>query len=67
MADFRHSPVEEVGGIARRGTTDPETKIPENWYSYREFGSLSCAPGARPLVHRLSTTTVDNLSGVWEF
>ena len=47
-------------------TTSPN-KIPENWYSSREFGSLSCAPGARPLVHRLSTTTVDNLSGVWEF
>ena len=47
----------------------PETKIPENWYSSREFGSFgtaSRAPGAQT-VHRLSTTTVDNLIGVWEF
>ena len=23
----------------------PETKIPENWYSSREFGSFSCPAG----------------------
>ena len=49
-------------------TTSPN-KIPENWYSSREFGSFGtgrAVPG-RQLTHRLSTTTVDNLIGVWEF
>ena len=49
-------------------TTSPN-KIPENWYSSREFGSFGtgrAVPG-RQLTHRLSTTTVDNLNGVWEF
>ena len=51
----------------------PKYKIPENWDSSSEFGSLGVSrfvrpgsPGA-PVVHRLSTTTVDNLNGVWEF
>ena len=51
------------------GPQQPNTKTPEIWYSSSEFGSFGsgrAVPG-RELVHRLSTTTVDNLDGVWEF
>ena len=60
--------VEEIPGRARCSSW-PWNKIPENWYSSREFGSLGLYPA--PPVLQLSTgyphVTVDNSSGVWEF
>jgi hypothetical protein len=40
MADFRHSPVGLIPGRALVAA-DPKYKIPENWYSSREFGSFT--------------------------
>ena len=70
MAEISHSSVEGNPG-ARAGeqlaqiTNSQKTGILLGSLGVSNLTTLPGSPGA-PVVHRLSTTTVDNLIGVWE-